>query len=133
MWAVARETAALPIKAGLRWTIAGILWVFGSAIAGLAEAAFLKARTTSNPMKPHATTAMVTSGVYRFTRNPMYSGVAALLLGWAAYLAAPWAFLGPILFIAFITRFQIIPEERALKSKFGSDYAEYQQRVRRWF
>ena len=133
MWAAARGTVALPIQTSLRCTIAGILWVFGIVIAGLGEMAFHKARTTSNPLKPQAASRLVTSGVYRFTRNPMYAGVAALLLGWACFLAVPWAFLGPILFVAFMTRYQIIPEERALKSKFGSDYADYQQRVGRWF
>jgi len=133
MWAVARGTAALPVNPSLRYPVAGILFAFGIVIAGLGELAFHKAKTTSNPLRPQAASSLVTGGVYRFTRNPMYSGVAALLLGWASFLAAPWAFLGPIVFIAFITRFQIIPEERALQSRFGPDYAEYQQRVGRWF
>lgn len=133
MWLVARSTAALPVSLAWRGTIAGILSVFGILVAALGEMAFLRAGTTSNPLKPQAASAMVSSGVYRFTRNPMYAGVACLLLGWASFLAVPWSFLGPILFIAFITRFQIIPEERALKSKFGPDYVEYQRRVGRWF
>jgi protein-S-isoprenylcysteine O-methyltransferase Ste14 len=133
MWAVAMETVALPVNTSLRCTVAGTLFFLGIVIAGLGEVAFHKAKTTSNPLKPQTASSLVTSGVYRFTRNPMYAGVAAWLLGWAAFLAVPWAFLGPILFIAFITRFQIIPEERALKARFGSDYAEYQQRVGRWF
>lgn len=133
MWAVARGTAALPVNTDLRYTIAGTLFAFGIVVAGLGEVAFHRAKTTTNPLKPQAASSIVTSGVYRFTRNPMYAGVAAVLLGWASYLAVLWAFLGPIVFIAFITRFQIIPEERELKSKFGPDYAEYQQRVGRWF
>jgi protein-S-isoprenylcysteine O-methyltransferase Ste14 len=76
---------------------------------------------------------MVTSGIFRHTHNPMYLGLPAVLLGWAANLAAPWAFPGPVLFVGFITRFQIIPEERALKGKFGSEYVEYQRRVGRCF
>jgi len=133
MWAVARGTAAPPVHVGLRCAIAGILSVFGIVLAGLGEMAFHRAKTTANPLKPQAASSLVTRGVFRFSRNPMYAGVASLLLGWASWLAVPWAFLGPILFIAFMTRFQIIPEERELRTKFGPDYAEYQQRVPRWF
>jgi len=85
-----------------------------------------------SPLEPEAATSLVTGGIYRYTRNPMYVGFAALLLGWAVYLAVPWVLLGPVAFILFITRFQIIPEERALSSKFGRQYGEYQERVRRW-
>jgi protein-S-isoprenylcysteine O-methyltransferase Ste14 len=133
MWAAARNAAALPVNAGLRVGIAGTLAILGIVVAVLGELAFLKARTTTNPMKPERTSSLVTGGVYRYTRNPMYLGVSAVLLGWAAYLAVPWAILGPLLFIGFITRFQIIPEERELRSKFGAEYAEYQRRVHRWF
>ncbi len=133
MWAAARNAAALPVNAGLRIGIARVLAILGIAAAVLGELAFLKARTTTNPMKPERASSLVTGGVYRYTRNPMYLGLSAVLLGWAAYLAVPWAILGPLLFIGFITRFQIIPEERELRSKFGAEYAEYQRRVHRWF
>jgi protein-S-isoprenylcysteine O-methyltransferase Ste14 len=132
MWAVARGAAPVPVQAGLRYGIAGALGVLGFGVAGAGELAFRRAKTTANPMRPQAASALVTRGVYRFSRNPMYAGVAALLLGWAAWLAVPWALLGPVGFIAFITRFQIIPEERALQSKFGPEYADYLKRVGRW-
>jgi protein-S-isoprenylcysteine O-methyltransferase Ste14 len=133
MWAGARKAPALPVSPALRWALAGLLGTLGIVIAGLGSLAFRRARTTTNPMKPATASSVVTGGVYRHTRNPMYLGIAAVLLGWAAFLAVPWAFLGPVLFIAFITRFQIIPEERALAAKFGGEYTEYQERVRRWF
>jgi protein-S-isoprenylcysteine O-methyltransferase Ste14 len=85
-----------------------------------------------NPLHPEATSSLVITGIYRHTRNPMYVGFAAVLLGWAAYLAAPLALLGPLTFVLYITRFQIIPEERALHAKFGPEFAAYQARVRRW-
>ena len=75
---------------------------------------------------------MVTHGVYRFTRNPMYLGLLLILLGLAVYLASPWVLLGPVAFAAFITRFQIQPEERALTARFGATYTDYCARVRRW-
>jgi protein-S-isoprenylcysteine O-methyltransferase Ste14 len=132
MWAVARRTVALPIHPGLRRVLAGSLVVLGGVINALGVAAFRRAQTTSNPMKPETAAALVTSGVYRFTRNPMYLGGTLLLLGWAAHLAVPWGILGPVVFVAWITRLQILPEERALRSKFGREYAEYQLRVGRW-
>lgn len=93
---------------------------------------FRKAKTTINPLTPQRSSAVVTHGVYRFTRNPMYVGLVLILLGLAVYLASPWALLGPLAFGAFITRFQIQPEERALTARFGTAYTDYCARVRRW-
>ena len=93
---------------------------------------FLRARTTVNPMKPERSAALVTSGVYRITRNPMYVGMALLLLAWAIFLDSAAALLGPPAFALVITRLQIQPEERALAARFGSDFASYCAAVRRW-
>ena len=76
--------------------------------------------------------ALVTTGVYRVSRNPMYVALTSLLTALAVYLANGWAAVGPVLFALFITRFQIIPEERIMQAKFGDAYADYQRRVRRW-
>lgn len=107
------------------------------AIAGVAFdllglLAFRAARTTTNPFKPERASALVTGGVYRVTRNPMYVGLALLLSAWAIWLSAllPWA--GPVLFVLYITRFQIRPEERVLRDIFGDAYSRYADRVRRW-
>jgi protein-S-isoprenylcysteine O-methyltransferase Ste14 len=74
----------------------------------------------------------VTSGVYRHSRNPMYVALASLLFGLAAALDVPLGFLGPLLFITYMNRFQIRPEEKALEARFGAPYLAYKQRVRRW-
>ena len=74
----------------------------------------------------------MTSGSYRLTRNPMYLGMAILLATLAIVLSSPWLLLGPLVFVLFITRIQIIPEERAMHARFGDDYAAYCARVRRW-
>ena len=75
---------------------------------------------------------LVTYGIYRITRNPMYVGLMLVLLGWAAFLASPVSLAGPVAFIAYITRFQIKLEERILLGKFGSEYKSYMLSVRRW-
>lgn len=93
---------------------------------------FLRRHTTINPMRPANTRALVCRGPYRLTRNPMYLGLLLALCAWALWLGTTWPWLAPPLFVAWITRFQIVPEERLLAVRFGADYARYRQRVRRW-
>ena len=109
----------------------------GLMLAGLAlnlagVAAVRHAKTTFNPLRPETATALVSTGLFGLTRNPMYLGMLLVLVGWAVYLAAPVALLGPVAFVLYITRFQIIPEERALAKLFGEGFAEYRAKVRRW-
>lgn len=94
--------------------------------------AFRRAKTTVNPMTPQRSSSVVSTGVYRFTRNPMYLGMVFFLLAWAVYLSSAWALLGVPLFMAYISRFQIQPEESALADRFGKSYTDYCARVRRW-
>ena len=94
--------------------------------------AFYRARTTVNPMKPGAVSALVTNGIYRWTRNPMYVGLCLFLSAAAVYLWSPWALMGPVAFVAYINRFQIAPEERVMHERYGETYEAYCQRVRRW-
>ena len=132
MWAVSRSTFALEVDVALRIILAVVIALAGLASGAAGIAAFRRARTTLDPMKPQAASSLVTGGIYRVTRNPMYLGVLLVLVGWAVFLCAPWAFLGPLLFVAYMNRFQIGPEERALMARFGSGYAEYMSTVRRW-
>jgi protein-S-isoprenylcysteine O-methyltransferase Ste14 len=62
----------------------------------------------------------------------MYLGLNLVLFAWALFLSAPWAFIGPLAFVLYITRFQIVPEERVLENLFGPLFADYQTKVRRW-
>ncbi|GAB3551374.1 hypothetical protein GCM10027343_35500 [Noviherbaspirillum agri] len=101
-------------------------------IAVLAFASFALARTTINPRHPSRASALVTSGVYRVTRNPMYLSLLLLLVAYAARLGSWSEGLGPVLFVAYVTRFQIIPEERVLEAKFGAAFLAYKGRTRRW-
>jgi protein-S-isoprenylcysteine O-methyltransferase Ste14 len=104
----------------------------GLAIAAAGVLEFLRARTTVNPLDPAAASALVVRGIYKRTRNPMYVGMAAVLLGWAVYLANAAALAVAAIFVAYINRFQIAPEERALEARFGAEYSRYCARVRRW-
>ena len=70
--------------------------------------------------------------MFRISRNPLSLSLLLLLVAYAVRLAAPAVWLGPILFVAYVTRFQIHPEERALQEKFGDAYRRYQTRTRRW-
>ncbi len=104
----------------------------GGLVALPAILSFLRAGTTVLPEKPVKTTKLVVAGVYSITRNPMYLALLFVLIGWAVYLTNVAAAVPLPLFVAYMTRFQIIPEERILASKFGSDYDAYARRVRRW-
>jgi protein-S-isoprenylcysteine O-methyltransferase Ste14 len=132
MWMIAEATRPVEVAPWLRLGLAALLLITGAwlAVAGVIE--FRRASTTVNPMAPGDSSTVVDSGVYRYTRNPMYLGFVFVLLAWAAWLAAPWALLGPAAFVAWMTRLQILPEERALLERFGDDYRAYRERVRRW-
>lgn len=132
MWLVAPIGPALALSPAVRYIGAAVLVVAGLAFDLLGLLAFRASRTTVDPLRPQRASALVSSGVYRVTRNPMYVGMCFLLSAWAVYLSALLPFAGPVVFVLYITRFQIWPEERALSSLFGEQYAQYTARVRRW-
>ncbi len=109
-----------------------VLACIGQGIGFAGVAAFRRAKTTVNPTQANLASSLVVQGVYRWTRNPMYVGFSLTLLGWTVFLANPFALLWVALFVLYITRFQIIPEERVLVSLFGEEYEAYTERVRRW-
>ncbi len=132
MWFAARATSPLAMSLSTRVALATILILLGVAFSATAAVLFGQAKTTRNPLRPQASSALVQSGAYKFSRNPMYLGLLLVLLGWAAALSSAVAVVGPVVFAVYITRFQIKPEERALAALFGAEYANYRQRVRRW-
>jgi protein-S-isoprenylcysteine O-methyltransferase Ste14 len=132
MWKFASLCPLLDIPLHIREVIAGVLLLLGAAIALPGFVALIRARTTFNSMKPAATSSLVTDGIYRFTRNPMYVSVLLILIAWAIFLSSAWALVGPVVFVLYMNRFQIKPEEWALAAMFGMAYAEYKGRVRRW-
>lgn len=132
MWLLAGANPTLAGNAIVLATAVAAVVVVGISFCVSGVISFRRARTTVNPLQPHKASALVTSGVYRVSRNPMYVGFAFLLLGWALALGEPLAFLGVPAFVLFITRFQIIPEERALTTLFGTEFERYCTAVRRW-
>jgi len=131
MWLVSAYslfTIALPWGS----VFAVIFYTVGSAIVLAGILTFRRMETTVNPLTPEATTTMVTSGIYRFTRNPMYLGFLLVLVGWAIHLSNLPAFAFLPLFVWYMNRFQIQPEERALASKFPEVFTAYKRSVRRW-
>jgi protein-S-isoprenylcysteine O-methyltransferase Ste14 len=94
--------------------------------------AFMRAGTTINPVAIDTASILVTTGPFARSRNPMYVAMALLLTAWALALNSLAALAGPLLFVLFITRFQILPEEGAMSAKFGATYTDYRARVRRW-
>lgn len=117
---------------GLRAWLVGVLVAVGLAIDLAGLLAFRAHRTTFNPLRPERASSLVSTGVYRITRNPMYLGMASLLLAWVLYLGNWLALAGPLAYVLYLNRFQIVPEERALLALFGDEYRQYMARVRRW-
>jgi protein-S-isoprenylcysteine O-methyltransferase Ste14 len=132
MWGIARFGPRLPAGGTARGVVASLLLLAGIAVAIAGVLHFRRARTTVNPLRPEQATAMVTTGVYRWSRNPMYLGMLLVLAAWAAWLGSLLALAGLPLFVAYMARFQIVPEERALAARFPEEFARYAASVRRW-
>jgi len=131
-WFVARSGFAYPVAIPYALVIAIGLAAAGLLIAGSAIRLFGSAETTVNPLKPSEASALVDTGIFARTRNPMYLGLLFVLAGWAVWLQSATNILILLAFVLYITELQIKPEEAALRQIFGQDYEDYCQRVRRW-
>lgn len=141
VWALLVGAAMFGVnRLGAAWSIGtwgrlvGVaIWVVAFATSASGIATFRRAGTTVDPHDPSKASALVVSGVYRITRNPMYVGLALLVFGWGFVLRDPLlAIVGAGVFAAIITRLQIVPEERMLRAPFGADYEAFLSRTRRW-
>lgn len=101
------------------------------AFGGLGRFGFARARTNANPMQP--ATALVTSGAFRWSRNPMYVGMTALLVGIALWSQNAWVLILLVPALAVMHWGVVLREERYLVRKFGAEYDAYRARVRRYF
>lgn len=109
----------------------GALLIMSNLIAGLpALIGMISVRTSPNPNRP--TTALVLSGTFRISRNPMYLGLTFVYCGVVTILQLPWGLIFLPLVIWLLTIWVIIPEEKYLEEKFGTEYLNYKSKVRRW-
>ena len=132
MWGVMRLMPLAQIQSGGRNLLALLLICVAIGFSSSGVLAFRSARTTVDPRYPHKASQLVDGGVYRFSRNPMYVGLLCALGAWAVYLGNPYNLLALPFYVWFITRFQIKPEETALRTLFGEAFEAYCARVRRW-
>ncbi len=115
-----------------RRPLAILLLATGGLLGAAGIGSFLRAHTTVLPHRPQKATTLVTGGIYRISRNPMYVGLLFVLGGWSVALSNGLAmFLLPG-FVAYLDRFQIRPEEEALRARFGEKFDAYARTTRRW-
>jgi len=113
--------------------IAILFLILGLAVLIFAVRLFRKDKTTVNPLSPEQTTKLVTDGIFKYSRNPMYLGMAFVLGSIAAFYNPIGGIILIPLFFFYITKFQIIPEERAMKDLFSDEFDRYIKVTRRWF
>jgi protein-S-isoprenylcysteine O-methyltransferase Ste14 len=132
MWLVSNLAPGLGYELPYRKAIAIAVASAGVIMAMLGVITFRRAHTTVDPMRPEKASSLVQGGIYRITRNPMYLGMFSVLAGVAVYLSNALAWLFIPLFVLYMNRFQITPEERTLAHLFGAGYEAYRKQVRRW-
>lgn len=116
---------------GKWWVAVGFVFL-GAGVVVVSAKQVIAARTTLDPRKPQKTRRLVTQGLFRYSRNPIYVGLLLLLVGLAVLLANALAFILLPIYVLYMSRFQIQPEERFMRQKFGKDYKIYVTKVRRW-
>ncbi len=132
MWAVAKITPRFEILSTYKTPTAVVFAAAGVVLMLVSALYFKRAGTTINPRHPDESSALVTSGVYRFSRNPIYIADTLILVGWGLFLSNLYALALIVGFVLYMTRFQIKAEERALEELFGEGYVAYKAKVRRW-
>lgn len=132
MWLLSSLAPALALSIPGRRLLAVVVACAGLATGLAGVLAFRAAQTTFDPRYPHQSSALVRTGMYRRSRNPMYLGLLLMLLGWATFLANGLAFMVLPVFVLYMNRFQIVPEEHAMLASFGDEYRDYRVAVRRW-
>ena len=132
MWVLARQVSGGQFQFELQLPVAILIVLAGFSLAIMAMQEFRRASTTINPFHPEEASSLVDRGVFRYSRNPMYLGLLVDLIGWSIWLGNLYNLAVLAIFVAYITVFQIKPEEVVMKSLFGDAYADYCSKVRRW-
>ena len=113
-------------------TMLGVMIIIcGLSVLLSAARAFKQLETTINPMQPSQASKLAIIGPFKYTRNPMYLGMSIMLIGFGLIFGAKLTVCLVVMFVLYITVFQIIPEERAMQEKF-TDWNDYCSKVRRW-
>lgn len=132
MWIVDKRLPGGQIESGLQLPVAILFAVAGAALVVSSMLAFRRASTTVDPFRPEEASTLVVVGPFRYSRNPMYLSLVLVLIGWLIWLGSVYNIVLLVLFVTYITNFQIKPEEEVLKSLFAEAYELYCWNVRRW-
>lgn len=132
VWGIATVLPGLDISRDIRLTILIVMVAVGLVLTVSALLTFWKAKTTIDPNHLHKATTVVKHGIYKFSRNPMYLALLIYLTALTIYMANLYALPLPVLFVLYMNRFQIQPEESMMTSLFGEAYLSYKNQVRRW-
>lgn len=122
----------LTLKSDLHFSVPVLVALSGLFLILISSIIFYRRGTTLNPLKPQLASILVTSGPYRYSRNPIYIGLVLILAGWGVYLQNPASIFCVLVFVLYINRFQILPEEELLAQKFGVEFEIYKSSVNRW-
>ena len=132
MWLGAVYFPELTFRFPFQILVVWLISFLGFLACTLGFVEFRRARTTLNPTKPGTSSSLVKTGIYRYSRNPMYLGFLLILTGWATGMGNVISFLALPVFVIYLNRFQIEPEERALGEIFADEFRAYCAEVRRW-
>ena len=132
MWVIDRQLPSGQLESKIQLPMAILFAVAGIVLVVFSMLAFRRANTTVDPFHPEEASQLVVDGFFGYSRNPMYVSLALVLIGWAVWLGSVYNVAVLVLFVTYITFFQIKPEEEAMRSLFGETYEHYCSRVRRW-
>jgi protein-S-isoprenylcysteine O-methyltransferase Ste14 len=132
MWVIDRQLPGGQLESAIQLPMAILFAVSAVVLVVFSMLAFRRASTTVDPFHPEEASQLVVDGFFGYSRNPMYVSLLLVLIGWAIWLGNVYNVAVLVLFVTYITFFQIIPEEEAMRSLFGETYEHYCSRVRRW-
>lgn len=132
MWLLAAYVPIVLITFAGQVVVAILLAVVGVQLAIAGARTFHERKTTVNPLKPEESSSLITDGVFKLSRNPIYLGMLLGLAGFAVWLGALTALIVLPMFVMYMNQFQIKPEERSLQRNFGESFSQYMRNTRRW-
>lgn len=132
MWKMSHLSSMFSYDIGYKLEVCILIAMLGLLVDILAISRFMKAKTTVNPLKPGSASRLVKTGIYKYSRNPMYVGNFIILIAWGIWLGVPANISLLFVYVIYLTRFQIKPEEQALEATFKDEYRCYKEQVRRW-